>query len=117
MPQGGALTIRVEYGTKTNGSASLGLARPVRSPSFVIISIIDTGLGIPPENLSKVMEPFFTTKPEGKGTGLGLPICRRIIHEHQGTIELSSGIGQGTTVRLTLPTEGSGLSSKGESGS
>jgi signal transduction histidine kinase len=49
------------------------------------------------------MEPFFTTKPEGKGTGLGLPICRRIVQEHHGTFEIESEVGRGTTVRIALP--------------
>jgi signal transduction histidine kinase len=51
------------------------------------------------------MEPFFTTKPEGEGTGLGLPICRRIVKEHQGNINIVSTVHQGTTVLVTLPTQ------------
>jgi PAS domain S-box-containing protein len=87
MPQGGTLTIRVT-----------GAARQV------IIDIVDTGVGVAPENLSKVMDPFFTTKPEGSGTGLGLAICQRIAQEHNGTLAFTSdGLGKGTTVRLTLP--------------
>jgi C4-dicarboxylate-specific signal transduction histidine kinase len=50
-----------------------------------------------------LMEPFFTTKAEGKGTGLGLAICRRIVQEHHGTFTLASEVGQGTTVRIALP--------------
>ena len=69
----------------------------------VVITCADTGVGIAPEDLPKVLEPFFTTKAEGKGTGLGLPICRRIVQEHHGTLEISSTVGQGTTLRLTLP--------------
>jgi signal transduction histidine kinase len=70
----------------------------------VFIEIQDTGIGIAPENLSKVMQPFFTTKPEGRGTGLGLAICRRIVEEHQGSLEISSpGTGQGTLIRVALP--------------
>jgi signal transduction histidine kinase len=53
-------------------------------------------------------EPFFTTKPEGKGTGLGLAICRRIVEEHRGTIEIETGPGKGTTVRITLPATAEG---------
>ena len=67
------------------------------------IEFADTGVGIPPENLEKVMEPFFTTKEEGKGTGLGLAICRRVVQEHHGTIQIDSEVGKGTTVRIVLP--------------
>jgi PAS domain S-box-containing protein len=67
------------------------------------ISIKDTGVGIPKENLSKVVDPFFTTKNTGEGTGLGLSITYSIIEEHQGRIELSSKIGQGTEFILIFP--------------
>ncbi|HEY7490803.1 MAG TPA: ATP-binding protein, partial [Candidatus Tectomicrobia bacterium] len=90
MPQGGTLTLRVAAGTTPTG-------RPV-----VRVEVSDTGCGIAPEHLPQVMEPFFTTKAEGKGTGLGLPICRRIVQEHHGTLELTSVVGQGTTVHLVL---------------
>lgn len=69
----------------------------------LVIAVTDSGTGIAAADLEKVFEPFYTTKPEGKGTGLGLPICRRIIQEHGGTLALSSAPGQGTTVRITLP--------------
>jgi PAS domain S-box-containing protein len=90
MPQGGTLAIRV--------------TAPPESVQ-VIIEVADTGTGIPPEIMSKVVEPFYTTKPEGKGTGLGLAICRRIVQEHNGTFDLTSeGIpGRGATVRISLP--------------
>jgi signal transduction histidine kinase len=51
------------------------------------------------------MEPFFTTKPEGRGTGLGLPISRRIVQEHQGDLNIVSTVQQGTTVFIMLPTQ------------
>jgi PAS domain S-box-containing protein len=91
MPRGGRLTPRVRRGQLSDG-------RPA-----VVIEIADTGVGIPPEHLAKVMDPFFTTKEEDKGTGLGLAICRRIINEHSGTITIDSEIGRGTTVRMLLP--------------
>jgi two-component system sensor histidine kinase HydH len=65
------------------------------------ITIKDDGIGIPPENLSRLFEPFFTTK--ANGTGLGLPITRRIIEEHRGTITVSSQPHQGTLFTITLP--------------
>ena len=97
MPQGGTLTLRVAAGHTEHGA------------SAIVIEFADTGMGIKPEDLLKVWEPFFTTKDEGKGTGLGLAICRRIVEGHKGTINIESEVGQGTTVRITLPaTEGEG---------
>ena len=69
----------------------------------VVIEVTDSGTGIPSELLPRVTEPFFTTKPEGKGTGLGLAICRRIVQQHHGTLEVESRLGEGTTIRITLP--------------
>ncbi len=91
MPQGGTLTLDVVTGLLESGVPA------------VVITFTDTGVGIAPEDLSKVLEPFFTTKAEGEGTGLGLAICRRIVQEHHGTIAVSSTVGAGTTVCLTLP--------------
>lgn len=65
------------------------------------ITIQDNGIGIPPENLGRLFEPFFTTK--ANGTGLGLPITRRIIEEHRGTITVASQVHHGTQFTITLP--------------
>jgi signal transduction histidine kinase len=89
MPLGGTLTLRVK----------------TEPPGQLEIAISDTGMGIAAEDLPRVMEPFFTTKPEGRGTGLGLPICRRIVQEHQGDLSIVSTVHQGTTVFITLPTQ------------
>jgi signal transduction histidine kinase len=91
MPGGGQLIPRVRPG-----------ALPTDRPA-VVIEVADTGVGIPPQLLARVCEPFFTTKDEGKGTGLGLAICRRIVQQHHGTLEVESRLGDGTTVRITLP--------------
>jgi signal transduction histidine kinase len=91
MPQGGSLTVRARKHSLENGSAA------------VIIEFSDSGIGIEPEDVPKLWEPFFTTKSEGKGTGLGLPICRRTVEEHGGTIDIESLPGKGTTVRIILP--------------
>lgn len=69
----------------------------------VIIEITDTGVGIPPENMSKIFTPFFTTKKMGKGTGLGLAITYGIIKMHKGDIKVKSEIGKGTSFIITLP--------------
>ena len=65
------------------------------------LSVSDTGGGIPPEQLQRIFEPFYTTKK--KGTGLGLMIVQRIVREHGGRIELESRVGQGTSFRIWLP--------------
>ena len=70
----------------------------------VRIRIKDNGAGMSQENITKIFDPFFTTKEIGKGTGLGLPICLSIIHDHNGKIELKSKIGEGTEFIITLPT-------------
>lgn len=69
----------------------------------VAISISDTGKGIKEASMSKIFDPFYTTKPVGEGTGLGLSICRKIIDKHDGKIEVRSEVGKGTTFMITLP--------------
>ncbi|MEW6350282.1 MAG: ATP-binding protein [Thermodesulfobacteriota bacterium] len=69
----------------------------------VVVTVSDTGSGIPEEIKSKVFEPFFTTKDVGEGTGLGLSISYSIVKEHQGTIELDDSYTQGACFRITFP--------------
>lgn len=69
------------------------------------LSVQDNGPGVPPEILEQIWNPLFTTKPIGKGTGLGLTICRKIADNHEGTLRVESPAGQGTTFILTLPDE------------
>ena len=73
-----------------------------RQDTKVLVSITDSGKGIPPEIIPKIFEPFFTTKPAGEGSGLGLDIVRKIIEKHQGTIEVESVPGQ-TRFTVYLP--------------
>lgn len=63
----------------------------------------DTGSGILPEVLDKIFQPFFTTKPEDKGTGLGLPVAREIVKSYGGNLAVDSTVGAGTTFRFDLP--------------
>jgi two-component system NtrC family sensor kinase len=67
------------------------------------IEVADNGCGIPPENLSKMFTPFFTTKEMGKGTGLGLAIAYGIVKMHAGDIDVRSTMGKGTTFTILLP--------------
>ncbi|HEY1342535.1 MAG TPA: ATP-binding protein [Bryobacteraceae bacterium] len=76
-----------------------------RAADGVVLSVTDTGEGIPPENLSKIFDPFFTTKSEGKGVGLGLAVSYGIVQAHGGEIEVKSKVGEGTTFTVTLPFE------------
>jgi two-component system NtrC family sensor kinase len=69
----------------------------------VSISIQDTGVGIPPENINRIFDPFYTTKPAGEGTGLGLSVSYGIVSCHGGRIEVESTYGQGSTFTIILP--------------
>jgi two-component system NtrC family sensor kinase len=91
MDRGGTLRIR----TGANGSRG----------DEVMVEFADTGGGIPAEALDKIFEPFYTTKPPGRGTGLGLTICYGILEENGGRITVESQPGLGTTFRLYVPRE------------
>jgi two-component system NtrC family sensor kinase len=69
----------------------------------VQVHVIDTGVGIPPESLSRIFEPFYTTKTTGRGTGLGLSICDRTVKLHGGRILVNSQLGKGTEFIVVLP--------------
>jgi two-component system, NtrC family, sensor kinase len=69
----------------------------------ILVSISDTGSGIPGENLPKLFEPFFTTKVKDKGTGLGLAIVCDIVRKHKGDIKVESVVNQGTTFTIEIP--------------
>ena len=72
-------------------------------PPWAVVSIVDTGSGIPPEILPRIFDPFFTTKKVGEGTGLGLSISYGIVDRHGGRISVRSGVGTGTTFEIRLP--------------
>jgi signal transduction histidine kinase len=93
MAEGGTVTVA------TRMAAPLEATR-----QGIFLEIADTGSGIPPELLPKVFDLFVTTKTPGEGVGLGLAICQEIVKAHGGTIEITSQMGQGTWVRIFLPT-------------
>jgi PAS domain S-box-containing protein len=101
MPASGTLSLRT--GNRRLEPAQAQAILGARPGSFVMIEVEDTGSGIPPEALQHIWDPFFTTKGEGKGTGLGLPTVRGIVENHQGFIELQTAVGRGTTFRIYLP--------------
>jgi PAS domain S-box-containing protein len=76
-----------------------------REGGFIVASVTDTGGGIPEEHLSQIYDPFFTTKPVGKGTGLGLYVVYRIVTKYGGSIDVETRKGKGTTFRLKFPSE------------
>jgi two-component system NtrC family sensor kinase len=75
---------------------------------YVLITLADTGPGIPSANLSRIFDPFFTTKPVGKGTGLGLSICYGIVKKMGGEIDVYSEIDRGTVFSIRIPATGEG---------
>jgi signal transduction histidine kinase len=102
MPEGGTLSLRTRLVPGGDRLRRGGRA----AAAGVEVVIADTGVGIPPEHLPRIFDPFFSTKGVGKGTGLGLAITRRIVEDHHGTIEVSSEVQRGTSFRIWLPTEG-----------
>jgi signal transduction histidine kinase len=72
----------------------------------ITVEVADTGIGIAPENVARIYDPFFTTKGIGRGTGLGLAVSYGIVQEHSGHISVESAPARGTTFRITLPTAG-----------
>ena len=96
MPEGGTLTIRT-------GRIRLDHGGELEPGDYVTISVIDTGTGMPPEVLARATEPFFTTKPVGKGTGLGLAQVYGITQQFGGTLRIESAVGVGTSIELLLP--------------
>ncbi|MBN2134883.1 MAG: HAMP domain-containing protein, partial [Acidobacteria bacterium] len=88
MPEGGVLTVKIDYSSQLKNRGVVG------------IYVIDSGLGINPKILPRIFEPYFTTKDSG--VGLGLAIAKKTIEEHQGSIELSSEEGKGTSIKIYL---------------
>ncbi len=105
MEKGGTLRVVVREVSEAEGGTG-GPDRPAKGRLFTEIAISDTGPGIPPEYLSKIFDPFFSTKE--KGTGLGLSVVYGIVEKHGGKIAVDSQVGRGTTVTLRIPASTSG---------
>ena len=97
--EGGHVILRVEATERRRpGTASSGLME-----WFGHLSVTDDGIGITPEVRAELFEPFFTTRPGGEGTGLGLPIVAGILDDHRGFLEVDSVVGEGSTFHIWLP--------------
>jgi PAS domain S-box-containing protein len=101
MPKGGRLTIEAKNSYVDESEARLHFE--AKEGLYVVLRVADTGVGMPPEVIEKIYEPFFTTKEEGKGTGLGLPSIRGIVKGHGGFIDVHSEVGKGTEFRIYIP--------------
>jgi PAS domain S-box-containing protein len=98
MPAGGTVTVSV--GNRTSGSKQ---PKDLAPGDHVVIAVSDTGTGIPPEDLERVMDPFFTTKDVGKGSGLGLSMVYGFAQQSNGAFRIESELGKGTRAELWLP--------------
>lgn len=94
--QGGEMTLSLE-------SVRKPLREKEEEREWIRISVADNGCGIEPATLERIFEPYFTTKPSGKGTGMGLAVVHGIVESHGGRIEVKSTVGQGTTVQVYFP--------------
>lgn len=97
MPEGG--TLRVQLDTEADAE--------------VVVRIADTGQGIPPEDLARIFDPFFTSKAAGQGNGLGLTVAKGIAGDHGGVLSVESAVGIGTEFRVRLPSTGRVHESRG----
>ena len=100
MPHGGKVIIR---GGRKSAVPPASHGGP--EATYAFIDVIDNGVGIPPENLSRIFTPFFSTKQVGEGTGLGLSIVHGIMTEHRGWLTVDSKVGKGSTFTIYLPIE------------
>jgi signal transduction histidine kinase len=101
MPQGGTLSVRTWRRPADPGVTDAGPNRP--RPCEVLVEVGDTGGGIPADKLRQIFDPFYTLKPAGKGTGLGLTVTRRIIELHGGAIEARNGDSGGARFLARFP--------------
>jgi signal transduction histidine kinase len=99
MPLGGRLSLNLNHNDVPWPDGGVILMRSPR----LILKVGDTGCGMPPGVLDRVFEPFFSTKPKDRGTGLGLPMVAEFVRRAGGSVEIQSRVGEGTTVILNLP--------------
>jgi PAS domain S-box-containing protein len=102
MPDGGTVLLTT---TNVASDGNAPTAGGIATPALVRLEVGDTGYGMSKDVLARAFEPFFSTKPKGKGTGLGLATAYGIVQQAKGTISIRSVVGQGTTVRVEIPAE------------
>ncbi len=103
MPDGGSLSIAAENLVLDENYAKMNIDAKIGP--YVVVTVADTGTGIPPEILERIFDPFFTTKEPGKGTGLGLSTTLGIVKSHGGFVSVDSDVGRGTQFKVYLPAE------------
>ncbi|TAK52430.1 MAG: PAS domain-containing hybrid sensor histidine kinase/response regulator, partial [Bacteroidetes bacterium] len=101
MPNGGSLEMRAENITIDEHFAKMQYGASIGQ--YVVLSVSDTGMGIPPDVLPRIFDPFFTTKATGSGTGLGLSTVHAIVKGHKGFIDVYTHLEKGTTFKVFLP--------------
>ncbi|MGB7404236.1 MAG: CHASE3 domain-containing protein [Pacificimonas sp.] len=101
MPGGGTLSLAT--GLRVLDEAEMHQHQRLEAGRYAVVTVADTGLGMEPEVLAKVYEPFFTTKPVGRGTGLGLSQVHGFVLQSGGSIDINSAPGKGTRIELILP--------------
>lgn len=94
MPGGGEISLSI---------ATVDCHESGRSGKYTMLGVRDTGIGMDVQNQSRIFDPYFTTKPRGQGTGLGLSIVKRIVDRAGGSIDVTSAVGHGTTIRVYFP--------------
>ncbi len=117
MPNGGRLSM--EIGDEVVDEGRTGRTTETRTGPYVVLSVTDNGHGMNEDMVSKVFDPFYSTKERGKGTGLGLATVHGIVQQHNGWIDVRSAPGEGTTFKLYFPRserpgESSSVTSEGE---
>ncbi len=112
MTKGGEMTIST-YAVEIS-DAYVKLHSEARTGLFVCLRVSDTGYGMDTTTVNRIFEPFFTTKPVGKGTGLGLATVYGIVKQHQGWIEVTSQVGQGSTFNIFIPSSTKSIEASGE---
>lgn len=112
MPSGGTLTVSAQNITLDESYSRIH--RDAKIGPYVLLSVSDTGIGMPPQVREKVFEPFFTTKPLGTGSGLGLSTTIGIVRSHGGFINVYSEVGKGTDFKVYFPATTASVSVKPE---